>query len=60
MLIRWRQGQPALAVRREGVIAAAQAVRDWAVGALPRETARQVVAEQLAALAEVERGLEPH
>ena len=60
MLIRWRQGQPAWAVRRAGLIAAAQAVSDWAVGALPRETARQVVAEQLAALAEVERGLEPH
>ena len=60
MLIRWRQGQPALSVRRDGLIAAAQAVSDWAVGALPRETARQVVAEQLAALAEVERGLEPH
>ena len=60
MLIHWRQGQPALAVRREGVITAAQAVSDWAVGALPRETARQIVAEQLAALAEVERGLEPH
>ena len=60
LLIRWRQGQPALSARREGVIAAAQAVSDWAVGALPRETARQVVAEQLTALAEVERGLEPH
>ncbi len=57
LLIRWRQGQPALAVRREGLIAAAQAVSDWAVGALPRETARQCVVEQLAALAEVERGL---
>ena len=56
--LRWRQGQPALSVRRDGLITAAQAVSDWAVGALPRETARQVVAEQLAALAEVERGLE--
>ena len=60
LLIRWRQGQPALSVRRDGLIAAAQAVSDWAVGALPRETARLVVAEQLAALAEVERGLESH
>ena len=57
MLIRWRQGQPALAVRREGLLTAAQAVSDWAVGALPRETARKITAEQLTALAEVERGL---
>ena len=56
----WRQGQPALSVRRDGVITAAQAVSDWAVGALPRETARPIVAEQLAALAEVEHGLGSH
>ena len=60
LLIRWRQGQPALSIRRDGLIVAAQAVSDWAMGALPRETAWQVVAEQLAALADVERGLEPH
>ena len=36
-------GQPALEYQREKLALAAQAVSDWAVGAMARETARQVL-----------------
>ena len=45
------EGQPALAYQREKLALAAQAVSDWAVGAVDRETARQALDEAIQALA---------
>jgi hypothetical protein len=42
-----RQGQPALGYSREKLAAAAQAISDWAVGAIEREVASQVLEEAL-------------
>jgi hypothetical protein len=39
----YRSGQPALEHQRSALIAAAQAVQDWAAGALPSEQAQQSV-----------------
>ena len=43
-------GQPALEYQREKLALAAQAVSDWAVGALARETARQVLDDAIQGL----------
>ena len=45
------EGQPALAYPREKLAHAAQAVSDWAVGAVDRQTASQALAEAIQALA---------
>jgi hypothetical protein len=44
------EGQPALLYQREKLALAAQAVSDWAVGAIDFETARQALAEAIQAL----------
>ncbi len=44
------EGQPALQYQREKLALAAQAVSDWAVGALDRETARQALEAAMRAL----------
>ncbi len=44
------EGQPALAFQREKLALAAQAVSDWAVGAVDRETARLALEEAIQAL----------
>jgi hypothetical protein len=44
------KGQPALAYPREKLALAAQAVSDWGVGAVGRETARQALEEAIRAL----------
>jgi|GEM_PF-545307 len=44
------EGQPALDYQREKLALAAQAVSDWAVGAVERETARQALDEAIQAL----------
>jgi hypothetical protein len=44
------EGQPALQYQREKLALAAQAISDWAVGALDRETARQALEEANLAL----------
>jgi hypothetical protein len=44
------EGQPALSYQREKLALAAQAVSDWAVGAVDRETARQALEEVIQAL----------
>jgi len=44
------EGQPALQYQREKLALAAQAISDWAVGALDRETARQALEEAIRAL----------
>jgi len=44
------EGQPALAYQREKLALAAQAVSDWAVGAIDRETAHQALDQAIQAL----------
>jgi hypothetical protein len=44
------EGQPALQYQRENLALAAQAVSDWTVGAVDRETARQALEEAIQAL----------
>jgi hypothetical protein len=44
------EGQPALQYQREKLTLAAQAISDWAVGALDRETARQALEESIRVL----------
>lgn len=44
------EGQPALEYQREKLTLAAQAISDWAVGAVDRETARQSLDEAIQAL----------
>ena len=44
------EGQPALQYQREKLSLAAQAVSDWAVGAVDRETARQTLDEAIQTL----------
>jgi hypothetical protein len=44
------EGQPALAYQREKLALAAQAVSDWAVGAIDRETALQAFDQAIQAL----------
>jgi hypothetical protein len=44
------EGQPALEYQREKLALAAQAISDWAVGAVDRETARQALDEAIQAL----------
>jgi hypothetical protein len=44
------EGQPALEYQREKLTLAAQAISDWAVGAVDRETARQTLDEAIQAL----------
>jgi hypothetical protein len=45
------EGQPALHYQREKLAIAAQAISDWAVGAVDRQTASQALAEAIQALA---------
>ncbi len=47
------QGQPALLYQREKLALAAQAVSDWAVGALDRDSARQALEDVLRVLSPV-------
>jgi len=44
------EGQPALEYQREKLTLAAQAISDWAVGAVDHETARQALDEAIQAL----------
>jgi hypothetical protein len=44
------EGQPALQYQREKLALAAQAISDWAVGALDRDTARQSLEEAIQVL----------
>ncbi len=49
---RWSRGESALAVQREALTQAAQAVRDWSIGAVPRETALAAVEAAVARITE--------
>jgi hypothetical protein len=51
------QGQPALAYQREKLVLAAQAVSDWAVGAIEHEAARQALQEAIQSLYPEQAGL---
>jgi hypothetical protein len=51
------QGQPVLEYQRVKLIEAAQAVSDWAVGAIEREAARLVLEEAIQALFPGQEGL---
>jgi len=54
---RWQAGLSALVERRAVLMAAAQAVSDWAVGATPFDPAQQAVQAALRSLEEADDGL---